>query len=412
MMDIHGLVNHSHSDDKRLGSLSPPENSGSESARSQIPADSVISQPSLYAFAQRDREEMYSPHYQLQTSTERTTSPPSKRPLEGLSPTLPHPPAKRRLGELNGINGVTGENGKSFPTRRRALQACEACRAKKSKCDNERPSCGSCIQHGVECVYKGAPFVPVYAPFPVVIMSANPTYRLDAASMVLLEKLNKLETTIGEQAAVLAQVREATSFLEPNFPFQKTKTPFCPSQPPSRTVEDSGEAFLIPKGGWASIDYFMTLPFVANLIPAGSKFESVIVDDLETSRGNCKLPNTHPQLVQKLLETYVTGIHPMHPVLEIASIERIKKELDEDGLSWNGETAIILLILAIACVMNGQDSLEYHSAAKRRLGFAIDTVSHMSIQAHYLQGYHLFMVSLIQTVLASPMSAHSGSQIV
>ena len=102
----------------------------------------------------------------------------------------------------------------------------------------------------------------------------------------------------------------------------------------------------------------------------------------------------------------------MHPVLEIATIERIKKELDEDGLSWNGETAIILLILAIACVMNGQDSLEYHSAAKRRLGFAIDTVSHISIQAHYLQGYHLFIVSLIQTVLASPMSAHSGSQII
>jgi hypothetical protein len=167
-MDIHGLVNHSHSHDRRLGSVSPRENSGSESARSQIPADTVTSKPSLYAFAQRDREEMYSPHYQLHNSTERTTSPESKRPLEGFEPTFLHPPAKRRLGELNGINGVTGENaGKSFPTRRRALQACETCRARKSKCDNERPSCGSCIQHGVECVYKGTPFAPVYAPIPV-----------------------------------------------------------------------------------------------------------------------------------------------------------------------------------------------------------------------------------------------------
>jgi len=209
--------------------------------------------------------------------------------------------------------------------------------------------------------------------------------------MVLLEKLNKLEATIGEQATVLAQVRDATSFLEPTFPFKnKIKTPFCPTQPPSRSCKDSGEAFLVPKGGWVSFDYFMTLPFLANLIPAGSKFESIIVDNLEPSRDNCKLPNTHPPLVQKLLETYLTGIHPMHPVLEIAAIQRIKKELDEDGLSWNGETAIILLILAIACVMNGQDSLEYYSAAKRRLGFAVDTVSHMSIQAHYLQGYRLF----------------------
>lgn len=164
MMDIHGLVNHTNSDDRRLGSLSPPENSGSESARSQIPAESVVSRPSLYAFAQRDREGTYAPHYQLHNSTERTTSPPSKRPLEGHSPILPNPPSKRQLRDLSGVNGITGENGKSFPARRRALQACEACRAKKSKCDNERPSCGSCIQHGVECVYKGTPFVPVSGP--------------------------------------------------------------------------------------------------------------------------------------------------------------------------------------------------------------------------------------------------------
>jgi len=169
MMDIHGLVNHTHSDDRRFGSLSPPENSESESARSQNPADSVIPQPSLQALAQRDREETYAPHYQLHNSNERAFSPPRKHRLEGHSPTLPTPPSKRRLGELNGVNGVNGEHGRNFPTRRRALQACEACRAKKSKCDNERPSCGSCIQHGVECVYKGAPFVPVSNPFSSLI---------------------------------------------------------------------------------------------------------------------------------------------------------------------------------------------------------------------------------------------------
>lgn len=79
---------------------------------------------------------------------------------DGSSPTFygGGPPAKRRNREM-----MNGENGKSIPTRRRAHQACEACRAKKSKCDNERPSCGSCLQHGAECIYKGTPFVPVYA---------------------------------------------------------------------------------------------------------------------------------------------------------------------------------------------------------------------------------------------------------
>lgn len=211
--------------------------------------------------------------------------------------------------------------------------------------------------------------------------------------MVLLEKLNKLEATMGEHTTILAQVQEATSFLEPNFPFKNNlKTPFCPTQPPCRSPEDRGEAFLVPKGGWASVEYFMTLPFVANLIPSGSKHETVIIrDNVEPPKDVCKLPNLHPAHVQKLVETYLTGIHPIHPVLEIATIERIKKELDEDGLCWNGETAIMLLILAVACVISSQDCLEYYSAAKRRLGFAVNTVGHMSIQAHYLQGYDLFL---------------------
>lgn len=154
-MDIQGLVNHNSYEDRRNSSLSPRENSGSDSARSQYPADSGTLQSSSYSLSHRDRHEIQSPRSHIHSSTERTNSPPVKRPLDASSPTIPMPSAKRRLGETN------GENGKSFPTRRRALQACEGCRAKKSKCDNERPSCGSCIQHGVECIYKGTPFVPV-----------------------------------------------------------------------------------------------------------------------------------------------------------------------------------------------------------------------------------------------------------
>lgn len=45
---------------------------------------------------------------------------------------------------------------KDYP-RRRALQACQICRARKTKCDNERPSCGSCEVLGVECNYNEAP---------------------------------------------------------------------------------------------------------------------------------------------------------------------------------------------------------------------------------------------------------------
>ena len=122
-MDIQGLVNHNHSphDDRPFSSLSPPYHSGSESARSQFPGDSVMLQPSSYhSLPLRDRDEIYS-QQQLHNSADRTTSPSVKRYLtDGSSRILNGPPAKRRNGDV-----LNGENGKRFPIRRRALQACE-----------------------------------------------------------------------------------------------------------------------------------------------------------------------------------------------------------------------------------------------------------------------------------------------
>lgn len=149
-MDINGLVNHTSDHGIRPGSLSPPDQSGSESARSHIQIAPNLAQS-------REQKEIYSScHYR--NSMERLSSTLNKRSLDayGAPPSHPYPPTKRRITQP----GV--EHRKLVPPRRRALQACEACRSRKSKCDNERPSCGSCIQHGIECVYKNAPFVPVY----------------------------------------------------------------------------------------------------------------------------------------------------------------------------------------------------------------------------------------------------------
>jgi hypothetical protein len=370
-MDIQGLVNHNNFDKKRHGSLTPPDNSGSESARSQFPGhDAAKPYPSQYRHANLDREEMYSPLHQFHNHIDSIT-PPHKRHFDNSSASLPYPNAKRRLAD-----GSEHHHGKQLPTRRRALQACEACRTKKSKCDNERPSCGSCLQHGVECIYKNAPFVPVYIPCFLAYS------RLDAASMVLLEKLNKLEATILEQGATISRIQDATSTLEPNFAHPSkvlNQSRFSPTQPqPTAHV-----VFQVPKGTCASLDYFMGLPFVQTLIPR--KFESLICDNSDARREN-QFPNLQKAHVQKLVQNFLTGVHPLHPVIEIATLERIKQELDEDGLSWSAETALIMHVLAIGCILAGDDPTQYTSAAKRRMGYAIEKVNVIAIQVHYLQG--------------------------
>jgi len=156
-MDIQGLVNHTPVwDQGRRSSLTPPENTVSNSIRSQALGQPARAYQLFNHLSTRDREDIYPSNYVVHRPNERdsSTSPP-KREAEIQSPQFPVLPAKRRFGQGG------DSTGKATPPRRRALQACEACRAKKSKCDNDRPSCGSCLQHGMECVYKGTPFIPV-----------------------------------------------------------------------------------------------------------------------------------------------------------------------------------------------------------------------------------------------------------
>ena len=66
------------------------------------------------------------------------------------------PPGRKRANPKSGDAGIKISSAKDYP-RRRALQACQICRARKTKCDNERPTCGSCEALGVECSYNEAP---------------------------------------------------------------------------------------------------------------------------------------------------------------------------------------------------------------------------------------------------------------
>ena len=68
----------------------------------------------------------------------------------------PSPPGRKRSSTTSKADAAKMSSSKDYP-RRRALQACQICRARKTKCDNERPSCGSCDALGVECNYNEAP---------------------------------------------------------------------------------------------------------------------------------------------------------------------------------------------------------------------------------------------------------------
>ena len=93
--------------------------------------------------------------------------------------------ATRQPVELSIIDspiGPAGDSSKKRPAsrikssypRKRAIQACQKCRVRRTKCDNLRPTCSSCLDLGVECNYSEAD--------PVSMQPASPFSRNSAIS--------------------------------------------------------------------------------------------------------------------------------------------------------------------------------------------------------------------------------------
>src|ERR1700744_5815207 len=85
------------------------------------------------------------------------------------------PPKKRRAPDVR----------ISYP-RKRAVTACQLCRSRKTKCDNQRPSCGTCVSLDVRCNYRDR--------------TSNDLSTFDPASLAILDRLNTAIQLLQNQA--------------------------------------------------------------------------------------------------------------------------------------------------------------------------------------------------------------------
>ena len=85
-----------------------------------------------------------SPHHLASFEHERGDSP-SQTPTTGTP--AAGTSGKRKLIALGGLSQQA-----NFP-RKRSVTACQLCRARKTKCDNQRPTCSKCMELSAGCVY-------------------------------------------------------------------------------------------------------------------------------------------------------------------------------------------------------------------------------------------------------------------
>lgn len=65
---------------------------------------------------------------------------------------------RQRFTDVSSKQSKRSHDSRVFYPRKRAILACQVCRRKKTKCDNARPSCGSCQELNIDCRYSDSKF--------------------------------------------------------------------------------------------------------------------------------------------------------------------------------------------------------------------------------------------------------------
>ncbi|CAI7633554.1 unnamed protein product [Penicillium manginii] len=264
--------------------------------------------------------------------------------------------------------------------RKRATQACQTCRIKRTKCDNTRPSCASCVRLGAECSYQQ------------MCLST-----FDPASLAILKRIDDLETLIH------TKVNDPTSVVLPNA--------LC-----------STSASSSPHGVWASgleqqtqwepsfinIEEVLKWPvfedhnFDPRLYQLSPSDEKTIQPDLKIA------VDLDLRVADHLVRSFFDNVHIFNPTLKEEDINEYVRSVQLNGIGWDAMSCLLLLIyangsIATSFVKNGQgvdsnlfrQSKEflqgeaYFLAAQKRMGILLCSGGVIEVQCFFLAGVYL-----------------------
>lgn len=237
--------------------------------------------------------------------------------------------------------------------RRRALTACQLCRARKTKCDNKRPSCGSCSVSGASCIYTEP-----------VDNSSSTVPSINVSNAVLLEKLNHvvglLEGVQGVQGQSFAtqelprRVASETSWDEPLLQQNSNKVS-------AFSDEGFGQLEVSEKAAKTSAcESILRWPILQHLCGDESvtsfPLQSAGRDEAgqaanEAGQAANEAGPTHrierrPVLQEEniwpLCQKFLVLIHIKNPILEASSLRRYARQATEYGPGWDAPGCLVV----------------------------------------------------------------------
>ncbi|KAF8448513.1 hypothetical protein BGX38DRAFT_573746 [Terfezia claveryi] len=287
---------------------------------------------------------------------------------------------------------------------------------RKTKCDNERPSCGFCRQAGATCVYEG-----------------DKQATFDAASLAILDRLAKIETRLDNLAITPAtssgqQPKRSMSQLPPiqchpplSQPFKAGHGLFPQHFPPLPGQQKEKRLSRLAAVG-STCQAILSWPIFdgaydpdAILAPLfeddSDEPDDESVDDGYWGRHKHSAIDVDEEELERydlrhLIERFLTNVQTKNPILDQGILEEYVDEIERRGFDGSGESCIVLMVCALGavsapyseCFPNSLKSSsiypdlvigkKFFLAAKKRFGTAIVRNKLTTVQCLFLGGMY------------------------
>ena len=219
--------------------------------------------------------------------------------------------------------------------RRRAIRACETCRSRRTRCDNKKPTCSFCEKVGAKCVTSPTGLSSYVKLQVLVIDSADCRDSFDPASLVIIERLDKLEQLVRSQGGSDAAEKQSPA----------SKDHYSPS--------DNESPISDPPGGndfsTFTIETVLSWPVFQNRFDLRLDLKALLqripepADEiLALQTENFIAKDLRSDACTRLLNTFLEHVHPANPILDISVLCQYFNDACVSGIGWTAESCLVV----------------------------------------------------------------------
>lgn len=234
--------------------------------------------------------------------------------------------------------------------RRRAGGACNVCRARKTKCDNQRPTCGFCLATGGHCSYQD---------------ESLDCSRLDRGSLAILQRISELEHNMGRLLSSATIPPPPQQVTCPQYVERNTSA----QEPPPRHVSLEAQQQGVPPGQWEwgdidmppsneairastdmTIEGMLRWPELqvyresaAPLIATLGQRQTQTAAESDMPYDDDEILDVEAETLHHLVANFLSNNHTKNPIFDVESLWAHTRAFSaEDGPGWDGRSCLIV----------------------------------------------------------------------